>query len=249
MPNGGRITLKSSNLFLSEPDPGKFADLPLGQYVLISATDTGTGIAPEHLAKVFDPFFTTKEAGKGTGLGLSSVYGFARQSGGHVRVLSELGRGTTVELYLPRGFEATNEVTGNHEPDGAPRGSETILVVEDDDMVRQHVCNQLESLGYNYIATEGADRALNLIARQTKIDLLFTDVIMPGNMNGKQLANAARALRPNIKVLYTSGYSDSVFSQDDHMDQTVHLLNKPYQRLELARKIRQVLSSKQGRQP
>jgi CheY-like chemotaxis protein len=122
-------------------------------------------------------------------------------------------------------------------------------VVEDDDMVRQHVCNQLEGLGYNYIATEGADRALDLIARHTQIDLLFTDVVMPGNMNGKQLANAARALRPGLKVLYTSGYSDSVFSQDDRMDQTVHLLNKPYQRLELARKIRQALSSKQGRQP
>jgi PAS domain S-box-containing protein len=249
MPSGGKITLKSSNVLLSEPDPGTLADLLPGQYVLISATDTGTGIAPEHLAKVFDPFFTTKAAGKGTGLGLSSVYGFARQSGGHVRAVSELGRGTTVELYLPRGVAAKTEVTGNPWLDGAPRGSETILVVEDDDMVRQYVCNQIGGLGYHYIETEAADRALDLIGGHTKIDLLFTDVIMPGDMNGKQLAQAARALRPGLKVLYTSGYSDGVFSQDDRMDQTVHLLNKPYQRLELARKIRQVLSSRQGRQP
>lgn len=246
MKGGGRLTMETTNAWLDDTHGTPYPDLSPGQYVLVAVSDTGTGIAPEHLARVFEPFFTTKEKGKGTGLGLSMVFGFVKQSRGHVKVYSEIGQGTTVKMYLPRA-DLSDEWSEDWSPDtGAERdaqdGDETVLLVEDDELVRQHARNVLLGLGYTVIeATNGPD-ALQIIRGQSHIDLLFTDVIMPGGMNGPQLVEAAHGVRPQLKVLYTSGYTENAIVHQGRLDKGVHLLNKPYRRAELARKVRLALS-------
>lgn len=246
MKGGGRLTMETTNAWLDDAHGTPYPDLSPGQYVLVAVSDTGTGIAPEHLARVFEPFFTTKEKGKGTGLGLSMVFGFVKQSRGHVKVYSEVGQGTTVKMYLPRA-DLSDEWSEDGSPDtGSERdargGDETVLLVEDDELVRQHARNVLLGLGYTVIeATNGPD-ALQIIRGQSHIDLLFTDVIMPGGMNGPQLVEAAHGVRPQLKVLYTSGYTENAIVHQGRLDKGVHLLNKPYRRAELARKVRLALS-------
>jgi len=243
MPDGGTLALEADNARLDEDYVRDHPDAVAGDYVRVSVSDTGQGIAPEHLHRVFEPFFTTKDKGKGTGLGLSMVYGFIRQSRGHVNVYSELGMGTTVRLYLPR--TSASPQTGSADPsnvaEGARGGAEAILLVEDDELVRENAQAQLLSLGYQVIPAANAAEALVVIRSDTAIDLLFTDVIMPGGMNGRELAEAAREIRPGLRVLFTSGYTQDVILHQGRLDPGVQLLSKPYRRTDLARKIREAL--------
>jgi PAS domain S-box-containing protein len=239
MKDGGKLTIETADIDLDGDD----ADVAPGRYVMIAVTDTGTGIAPEILTRVFDPFFTTKEVGKGTGLGLSMVYGFVTQSEGQVKICSEPGRGTTVTLYLPGAVGAIAATKEPSESDPAQGGSETILMVEDDKLVRSHVENQLRALGYRVIAAIDGSSALIAFRADPKVDLLFTDVIMPGGMSGKQLADALRQIKPDLKVLFTSGYAEKAIVHQGRLDPGVRLLSKPYRRAELARMVRQALSS------
>lgn len=242
MPEGGRLTIETANVELDEDYADRHVDLAPGEYVMLALSDTGTGIAPEHLERVFEPFYTTKAAGKGTGLGLSMVYGFVRQSRGHIKIYSETGLGTTVKLYLPRA-ERVEQATGEPQPQRAETpGSATILVVEDDDLVRSHVEAQLKLLGYLVITARNGPEALEIIRSEADIDLLFTDVIMPGGMNGRELTEAAAVLRPELKVLYTSGYTENAIIHHGRLDDGVDLLQKPYRRIELANKVREVLT-------
>jgi nitrogen-specific signal transduction histidine kinase/CheY-like chemotaxis protein len=244
MPNGGKLALETSNIYLDEAYAGMHSEVTVGNHVMIAVSDTGSGISPANLERVFDPFFTTKEIGKGTGLGLSMVFGFVKQSGGHIKIYSEEGHGTTVKIYLPRatGLEqtaaeaaiATAQVKG---------GSETVLVVEDDAMVRQYVITQVESLGYTTFEAANAAEALKLIDGNPTIDLLFTDVIMPGTMNGRLLADEALRRRPALKTLYTSGYTENAIVHHGRLDSGVLLLAKPYRKSELARMLRMALGS------
>jgi CheY-like chemotaxis protein len=192
---------------------------------------------------VFEPFFTTKEVGRGTGLGLSMVYGFARQSGGTVELDTEEGRGTTVRLYLPRSTGQAEMTAAPVHATGTPRGHETILVVEDDALVRGYVIAQLGGLGYRTLVASDGMSALALVDQGLAFDLLFTDMIMPGGMNGRELADAVRKRRPGVKVLYTSGYTDDAIVHEGHLDPGVSLLSKPYRKSDLAQKIREVLES------
>jgi CheY-like chemotaxis protein len=192
-------------------------------------------------SRAFEPFFTTKAIGKGTGLGLSMVYGFIKQSRGHIKVYSEIGHGTTIRIYLPRSNEdgATEQIdTGTAAP---PHGHETVLVVEDDDLVRDYVLTQLRSIGYSTLSARDAATALDLVDRGEAFDLIFTDVIMPGGMNGRQLADEVKRRRPNVKVLYTSGYTENAIFHHGRLDPGVILLAKPYRKSDLAKKIREAL--------
>jgi CheY-like chemotaxis protein len=210
---------------------------------MIAVSDTGSGIPPALLERVFEPFFTTKEVGRGTGLGLSMVFGFVKQSGGHIKIYSEEGHGTSVKIYLPRatGLQQTAEeaqVSSNIEG-----GNETVLVVEDDPLVRRYVMTQIESLGYTTLEAANASDALRIIDDVATIDLLFTDVIMPGGMNGRQLVDEALKRRPGLKTLYTSGYTENAIVHHGRLDSGVLLLAKPYRKSELARMIRHALAS------
>ncbi len=214
-----------------------------GQYVLIIVTDSGTGIEAKVLNRVFDPFFTTKEFGKGTGLGLSMVYGFVKQSRGHIKIYSEVGHGTAVKMYLPRasGIDDEPEESPVESPMGF-RGTEKILLVEDDEYVRRFAQDQLADLGYRVLPMKNGADALECLQQVPDIDLLFTDVVMPGGISGRELAEQARKLRPGLKVLYTSGYTENSIVHQGRLDKGVQLLNKPYRRIELAQKIRAVLA-------
>jgi PAS domain S-box-containing protein len=241
MPTGGKLTLETRNVYLDETYAGMHSEVAAGNYTMIAVSDTGTGITPGNLEKVFEPFFTTKEIGKGTGLGLSMVFGFIKQSGGHLKIYSEVGHGTSVKLYLPRatGLENTAlEAAILPAPEG---GHETLLVVEDDSMVRQYVVTQLKSLGYVTLEAANVAQALAIIDGNPAIDLLFTDVIMPGPMNGRQLADEALRRRPSLKTLFTSGYTENAIMHHGRLDPGVHLLAKPYRKPELARMIRLAL--------
>ena len=244
MPNGGKLALETSNIYLDEAYAGMHSEVTVGNHVMIAVSDTGSGISPANLERVFDPFFTTKEIGKGTGLGLSMVFGFVKQSGGHIKIYSEEGHGTTVKIYLPRatGLEQTaaEAAIATAQVEG---GSETVLVVEDDAMVRQYVITQVESLGYTTFEAANAAEALKLIDGNPTIDLLFTDVIMPGTMNGRLLADEALRRRPALKTLYTSGYTENAIVHHGRLDSGVLLLAKPYRKSELARMLRMALGS------
>jgi len=240
MPGGGRLTVELGNARLDRDFVGS-DDIVPGEYVLIAVSDTGTGMPPEVLAQAFEPFFTTKAPGRGTGLGLSTVFGFVKQSGGHIRIYSEPGQGTSVKIYLPRAeLPAAEAVPRVAAPVAA--GSERILLVEDDDLVRRHVTLQLEGLGYGVVAAADGAAALRRIEAGEPFDLLFTDVMMPG-MNGRELAEAARALRPGLPVLFTSGYTEEALGQQGTLEEGVHILNKPYRRGVLAAKLREVLDA------
>ena len=242
MPAGGRLVIEIGNAVLTAADLERELDAKPGPYVVLSVGDTGTGIAPEHLDRVFDPFFTTKEVGRGTGLGLSMVFGFVKQSGGLIRLESTLGLGTTVRMYLPRALVAA-AVGGGAPVLPAPGGRETILLVEDDELVRRYAHDQLVALGYRVITASNGREGLEVVRHRDDIELLFTDVVMPGGMNGADLAEAVRELRPHLPVLFTSGYAENAIVHDGRLAPDVQLLKKPYQRLELARAIRLALAS------
>jgi PAS domain S-box-containing protein len=242
MPGGGRLTLETGNVFLGDNAVGERDEVRPGSYVMIAVSDTGTGIPAAIRDKVFEPFFTTKGAGKGTGLGLSMVYGFIRQTGGHVRIESQEGRGTSIKLFLPQTAGRATR-TADALPAAAAGGSETILVVEDDALVRKYVTGQLESLGYRTLqAANGAD-ALAIAGSDAAFDLLFTDVIMPGAMNGRELAEEAVKRRPTLKVLFTSGYTENAILSDGRLPPDVLLLPKPYRKAALAQMVRQAFCS------
>ncbi|MDP1868368.1 MAG: PAS domain S-box protein [Bradyrhizobium sp.] len=241
MPNGGKLTLETSMAFLDEGYAGLHGDVRPGRYVLIAISDTGAGIPAANLDKVFNPFFTTKGPGKGTGLGLSMVYGFVKQSAGHIMIYSEVGLGTTIKMYLPPGTGASSAA------EGAPAaivegGHETILVVEDDKLVRDYVLTQLHSLGYGTLDAANAAEALALVAAGNRFELLFTDVIMPGAMNGRQLAKELEKTSPGLKVLFTSGYTENAIIHHGRLDSGVLLLAKPYRKSDLAAMIRKALA-------
>jgi PAS domain S-box-containing protein len=243
MPGGGKITFATANATLGRSIAGTNIEVSPGDYVSIAVRDTGTGIPLAIRDKVFEPFFTTKAVGKGTGLGLSMVYGFIKQSGGHIKIDSEEGRGTTFSLYLPKSAQETGSINAaaSNELRG---GSETILVVEDDALVRGYVTAQLSTLGYKTIAAANGAEALALLDRGAAFDVLFTDVIMPGGMNGRELANAVAQRRPGLRVLYTSGYPQDAIIHHGRLDPGVLLLAKPYRKADLARMMRQVLGSR-----
>lgn len=240
MPTGGHLTVEAEQIELDREYANWNEDIEPGSYVRLSVTDDGEGMPQAVLDRAFEPFFSTRGQGEGSGLGLSMVYGFMKQSGGHAKIYSEPGQGTTVNLYIPcAGLSAPwSEVT--REPSELQGGSESILVVEDDELVRQHVERQLRNFGYDVeVAANGAD-AMDLL-RSREFDLLFTDIVMPGGMNGRQLADAAVALRPELKVLFTSGYTENAIMHQGRLDPGVHLLQKPYRRTELAAAVRKLL--------
>jgi PAS domain S-box-containing protein len=243
MPNGGKLALETGNVVLDENYANTQSELAPGNYVMIAVSDTGSGIPPALLERVFEPFFTTKEVGRGTGLGLSMVFGFVKQSGGHVKIYSEEGHGTSVKIYLPRATgpqQTAAEALVSTEIEG---GNETVLVVEDDTLVRRYVMTQIESLGYTTLEAANASDALRFIDEVPAIDLLFTDVIMPGGTNGRQLVEEALKRRPELKTLYTSGYTENAIVHHGRLDSGVLLLAKPYRKSELARMIRLALGS------
>jgi len=243
MPRGGKLTLETDNVHLDQDYASMNSEVVAGDYVMVAVSDTGTGIPAALLEKVFDPFFTTKEVGKGTGLGLSMVFGFVKQSGGHIKIYSEEGHGTTVKIYLPRSSgqgQTASDLVSSAEVKG---GSETVLVVEDDMLVRNYVMTQVASLGYATLEAANATEALKIIDDGAHIDLLFTDVIMPGPMNGRQLVDEALRRRPSLKTLFTSGYTENAILHHGRLDEGVLLLAKPYRKPELARMIRVALAS------
>jgi signal transduction histidine kinase/CheY-like chemotaxis protein len=242
MADGGKLVIETSNVVLDDGYVMLNSDVAAGNYVMVAVTDSGHGIPAEILNHVFEPFFTTKDVDKGSGLGLSMVYGFVKQSHGHIKIYSEEGHGTTVRIYLPQVVDPTQPVEVASIPD-VSGGHEIILVVEDDRLVRTFVVGQIESLGYATLAAGNAAEALIIINGGEKIDLLFTDMIMPGSMNGRQLADAALQRRAALKVLFTSGYSNEVIIHNGHLDAGVLLLAKPYRKSDLARMIRAALAA------
>ena len=244
MPEGGKLTIETSDVILDEHYARMNPDAVPGPYVLIAVSDTGEGISADIIDKVFDPFFTTKDVGKGTGLGLSMVYGFVKQSNGHIKIYSEPSHGTVVKMYLPRAKEHPQQVSGGAVIESVRAGNgEIVLVVEDDALVRKHAIAQVLGLGYTTLAADNAAEALALIDDHSDIDLLFTDIVMPGAMNGRQLADQAAMRRPELKVLFTSGYTEDALVHQGRLDPGVLLLAKPYRRTDLARMIRRALDT------
>lgn len=244
MPKGGRLTVEISNAPLSKDYFQRNADVRPGDYVMVSVTDTGVGMTHDVLARAFEPFFTTKSVGKGTGLGLSMAYGFLKQSHGSMRIESQAGQGTTVKLYLPRaqGIQAIQKDDKSaHNSIPVLGGTETILVVEDDDLVRPFVEKELKELGYRVMLANDDSLALEMLRQAGKIDLLFTDIVMPGGVSGPELAKKAAQMRPGIKILYTSGYTEHAEINHVQLDPSIWLLHKPYKRQELAKILRVVL--------
>jgi signal transduction histidine kinase/CheY-like chemotaxis protein len=245
MSGGGKLTIEVANAFLDDAYAAQHSEVSAGQYVMTAVSDTGSGMSPETIARAFEPFFTTKPEGRGTGLGLSQVYGFVKQSGGHIKIYSEMGQGTTVKLYLPRtrkpqeglGPVATGAIIG---------GSERILVVEDDESVRDAVVDMLSELGYEVFKAENAEQALAILGSGVAIDLLFTDVVMPGPIPTREMARRAQEMQPHIRVLYTSGYTQNAIVHNGKLDDDVFLLSKPYRRDDLARKVRSLLNNRQS---
>jgi CheY-like chemotaxis protein len=247
MPDGGKLTLETRNVVLDADYARMNNDVQPGNYVMIAVSDTGEGIPAFLLDKVFEPFFTTKGVGKGSGLGLSMVYGFVKQSNGHIKIYSEPGHGTTVKLYLPQAdwtpeMDAEVPLTAPGQSESA-HGDEVILIVEDDVMVRDYVVAQIARLGYRALTAGNGAEALTVIDGPDHIDLLFTDVIMPGGMNGGQLATEAVKRRPGLKVLFTSGYTENAIVHHGRLDAGVQLLPKPYLSSDLARGIRTALAT------
>ena len=242
MPEGGKLTIETANVSLDEAYVGALVEpVPAGQYVMLAVCDTGEGMDKETVDRVFEPFFTTKEAGKGTGLGLSQVYGFARQSGGHIRIYSEPGEGTTVKLYLPRDLRAEVELS-EQVVNRADGGSETILVVEDHDGLREYSAGVLAELGYKVLTAADGLGGLDLLRERPEVDLLFTDVVLPG-LTGREVADQALQLRPHLKVLFTTGYTRNAIVHNGRLDEGVSLISKPFTFAALASKVRNILDS------
>ncbi len=243
MPDGGRLTIETANRWLDERDAGR-CGIPAGPYVALSVGDTGTGMAPEIIKKAFDPFFTTKPVGKGTGLGLSMIYGFVRQSGGSARIDSEVGEGTTVCLYLPRYFGDVLPDPDSPAAGRLPRigRGETVLIVDDEPAVRMLVADALGDLGYTAVEAEDGPAALEVLRSGVRLDLLVTDVGLPGGMNGRQVAEAGRKARPDLKVLFITGYGENAAVGHGHLASGMHVLTKPFEIEALAHRIRDLLS-------
>jgi signal transduction histidine kinase/CheY-like chemotaxis protein len=251
MPEGGRLTIETANAHMDDDYVRRNGDVLAGQYVTISVTDTGSGMDAATIEKAFEPFFTTKEVGKGTGLGLSQVFGFAKQSGGHAAIYSEIGQGTTVKLYLPR-FTGTDTAADQSVVDEndlpVAREGEFILVVEDEQRVRHFAVDALKELGYTTLSAHSPENALELLEASPQVTMLFTDIIMPG-MNGRQLADRALEMRPDLKVLFTTGYTRNAVVHNGMLDIGVAFLPKPYTVRQLAWKVREVLEGRGVNRP
>ena len=245
LPDGGKLTIETSNAYIDQEYADTRGEVTPGQYVMIAVSDMGTGMPPEVLERVFEPFFTTKDVGKGTGLGLSMIYGFIKQSGGHVAVYSEPGSGTTVKLYLPKGTgAAARGRMPNSRQRALPTGDEIILIVEDDPDVRAFLSASLGALGYQILEAEDGPASLALMGETARIDLLLTDVVLPRGMNGREVAEEARKRYPEIKVVFTSGYTENAVLHHGRLDEGVEILSKPYTRQTLARRVREVLDAR-----
>jgi len=242
MPQGGRLTIETTNADIDRGYSALHAEVVPGQYVAISVSDTGTGMSQDAILRAFEPFYTTKPVGEGTGLGLSQVYGFVKQSGGHIKIYSELGQGTCVKIYLPR-LSGALKVEPPVEQISTPEAAseETILVVEDDDDVRAYSVEILRELGYRVIEAHDGPSALRLLERQFRVDLLFTDVVLPGGMTGAQVAAQARVAKPDLKVLFTTGYARNAIVHHGRLDQGVQLITKPFSMSDLATRVRDIL--------
>ena len=240
MPTGGKLTIETSNAYLDDEYCREHEGILPGQYILVAITDSGAGMSAETIDRAFEPFFTTKEAGKGTGLGLSQVYGFMKQSGGHVKIYSEPGEGTTIKLYLPRREGNELVISGADDLNSERGGGETILIVEDDDGVRQYASEILRDLNYQVIEAKNSATALRLLDADKKFDLLLTDVVLPGK-NGRELANEVERRRPGTKIIFMTGYSRNAIVHHGRLDPGIELIPKPLTERVLARKIRQVL--------
>ena len=242
MPDGGKLTIETANSHLDEAYARMHSEVQPGQYVGIFVSDTGIGMSTEIVAKVFEPFFTTKEIGQGTGLGLSQVYGFIKQSGGHVKIYSEIGQGTTVKLYLPR-YRGTEDAEDEKiETRDLPRGrAEIVLVVEDDPDVRDYTVEMVSELGYGVLSAGDGASALRLLDSHPDVSLLFTDVGLPGGMNGRELAQRVLRRQPKLKVLYTTGYARNAIVHHGRLDPGLEVIFKPFTYSDLATKLRRVL--------
>jgi CheY-like chemotaxis protein len=250
MPLGGKLTIETANTLLDEAYAAAHQEVKPGQYVLIAVSDTGTGMTKEAMARAFEPFFTTKEAGRGTGLGLSQVYGFIKQSGGHVNLYSEPGEGTTVKLYLPRLADGeVVEVVKDTRPLVTSAVGETILAVEDEKDVRVFTAEGLRELGYRVLTAPDAKSALEVLERESRVDLLFTDLGLPGGMSGRELADVAQQRRPGLSVLFTTAYARNAIVHHGRLEPGVELIVKPFTQADLARKIRGVLDAREGARP
>jgi PAS domain S-box-containing protein len=242
MPEGGRLTIETANADIDRAYAVLHAEVLPGQYVAISVSDTGTGMSEDAISRAFEPFFTTKPVGLGTGLGLSQVYGFVKQSGGHVKIYSELGQGTCVKIYLPRLAHSARIDAPDEQPSAPEAASEeTILVVEDDDDVRAYSVEVLRELGYRVIEAHDGPSAMRLLERQFRVDLLFTDVVLPGGMTGAQVAAQARGVKPDLKVLFTTGYARNAIVHHGRLDPGVQLITKPFSMSDLATRVRDIL--------
>nr|WP_064251496.1 ATP-binding protein [Rhizobium leguminosarum]OAP87895.1 hybrid sensor histidine kinase/response regulator [Rhizobium leguminosarum] len=243
MPGGGNLTIETANTELDERYSRMHSEVEPGQYVMVSITDTGTGMSPEVIERAFDPFYTTKGPGKGTGLGLSQVYGYVKQSGGHIKIYSEIDRGTTVKIYLPRRVGVTDARSGAAGTQPIPHGSlnDTILVVEDDEHVRTMTAESLHELGYTVLQAASGIEALLLLEENPAVDLIFTDIVMP-QMSGRQLADVVQEKWPTIRILYTTGYTRNAIVHNGVLDHGVSLLSKPFSLQQLAHKIRELLN-------
>jgi PAS domain S-box-containing protein len=246
MPQGGKLTIETANICLDAVYTANETNVIPGDYVMLAVSDTGTGMSPTALERAFEPFYTTKDVGKGSGLGLSMVYGFAKQSNGHVKIYSEPGQGTSVKLYLPRTqSDAAQESAKSPTTErNLPEGHETILVVEDNEGVRELAVTLLTTLGYTVLEAPDGEAALAILKQEQSFDLLFTDVVLPGRMSGPELVREAQRRRPNLKVLYTSGYTQNAIVHHGRLDNGVALLSKPYQKEDLAYQVRQVLDGR-----
>jgi PAS domain S-box-containing protein len=242
MPDGGKLTIETANRWIDER-AAKRHDLPVGQYISVCVTDTGVGMTPEVIAKAFDPFFTTKPLGQGTGLGLSMIYGFARQSGGQVRIYSEVGQGTTMCIYLPRhGQDAAGDGEAEPAQAAAPGAGEVVLVIDDDPTIRMLVAELLAESGYTVIEAPDGPAGLKVLESNAKVDLLITDVGLPG-LNGRQVADAARVSRPDLKVLFITGYAENSVIGKSQLEHNMFVLTKPFQMEFLAHRVRDIIDS------
>jgi CheY-like chemotaxis protein len=241
MPDGGRITVETANKWL-DARAAKERDLPPGQYISLCVTDTGTGMAPEVAERAFDPFFTTKPLGQGTGLGLSMVHGFARQSGGQVRIYSEIGKGTTICLYLPRfvGELDAEEALDENPAVGGAYG-ETVLVIDDEAPIRMLIADVLKEAGYRMLEAGDGPSGLKILHSSVGVDLLITDVGLPGGMNGRQVADAARLTRPDLKVLFITGYAENAVVGNGHLDVGMEVITKPFAMSALGARVREII--------
>ncbi|MFB6451597.1 PAS domain S-box protein [Bradyrhizobium tunisiense] len=243
MPAGGHLTLSTELTEIDDDYGALHPEVAAGAYALISVTDDGEGMTPDVMARAFEPFFTTKEVGKGSGLGLSMVYGFAKQSGGHISIYSEIGLGTTVRIYLPRADTGQSQADPSDGEDAAPRGYETILIAEDDPFVRSSVVRRVEALGYRVVAAVNGKEALQQLHTDPSIDMLFTDIVMPGGMNGWELSDQARRIRPGLPVLFTSGYALETLVEQGRAPAQAIVLTKPYRKIELAQRLRDAFAA------